>query len=120
MLNRYIIERKIPGVGASSDADLSKIAGKSIEAMDSLGSKKIQWIQSYVTDDKVYCEYFAENDEVVREHAKLAGMPADSVSKVTQICDPTTANSDLDVLRGKKSTERQDISNAGDVNVGLS
>lgn len=114
MLNRYIIERKIPGIGGSSEADLAKIASKSNEVLDSLGSKKIQWIQSYVTDDKVYCEYFAENEDVVREHAKLGGFPADNISKVTHICDPTTANSDFDILKGKKSTERENLFKGGE------
>lgn len=111
MLNRYIIERKIPGVGASSDADFAKIAGKSNEVLSSLGPK-IQWLQSYVTDDKIYCEYLAENEDIVREHAKLGGFPADSVSKVTHICDPTTATDDFAELKTPRTSDRESFLNA--------
>lgn len=103
MLNRYIIERKMPGVGSGSNADFSQMAGKSNEVLSSLGPK-IQWLQSYVTDDKVYCEYLAESEDIVREHAKLGGFPADSVSKVTHICDPTTASDDFEELKFPKSS----------------
>ena len=111
MLNRYIIERKIPKVGASSDADLAKLAGKSNGVLGLLGPK-IQWIQSYVTDDKVYCEYFAENEAVVREHAKMVGLPADSVAKVSHICDPATANNDFEALKSSSGPDREDFLNA--------
>ncbi len=106
MLNRYIIERNINGVGAGSDSDFSNMAGKSNEVLATLGSK-IQWLKSYVTDDKVYCEYLAENEDVVREHAKLGGFPADSVAKVTHICDPTTATDDFSELRSPQSPQRE-------------
>ena len=111
MLNRYIIERKMPGVGGSSNDDFAKMAGKSNEVLTSLGPK-IQWLQSYITDDKVYCEYLAENEDVVREHAKLGGFPADSIAKVTHICDPTTATDDFSVLRDKQTPERESFINA--------
>lgn len=106
MLNRYIIERKIPGVGASSKQDYTNMAETSNKALSSLGPK-IQWVQSYVTDDKVYCEYFAENEDVVREHAKLAGFPADKISKVVHVCDPTTANEDVDVLKAPQTSKQE-------------
>lgn len=107
MLNRYIIERKIPGVGASSKKDFTDMAEKSNRVLTSLGPK-IQWVQSFVTEDKVYCEYLAENESIVREHAKLAGFPADSISKVKHISDPTTANEDFDVLREAQTSEQDD------------
>ena len=99
------------GVGASSDADFAKMAGKSNEVLFSLGPK-IQWVQSFITDNKVYCEYLAENDNVVKEHAKLAGLPADSVSKVTHICDPTTSTDDFQALKTLKTSGLDDFLNA--------
>lgn len=107
MLNRYIIERKIPGVGAGSKEDFTNMAVKSNKVLTSLGPK-IQWVQSFVTNDKVYCEYLAENENIVREHAKLGGFPADSIAKVSHVCDPTTANEDFDVLKETKSSKHED------------
>jgi hypothetical protein len=110
MLNRYIIERKIPGVGESSEEDYSKLAGKSNEALSKL-SPKVQWVQSFVTNDKVYCEYLAENEDVVREHAKMVGIPADTVSKVVHVCDPTTASEfDVSKASAQKSSVAQEKS----------
>lgn len=109
MLNRYIIERKIPGVGAGSQEDFAAMSKKSNEVLSSLGPK-IQWVQSFVTDDKVYCEYLAENEDLVREHAKLGGFPADSISKVSHICDPTTADSDFSELQNRpNATQNVDL-----------
>lgn len=107
MLNRYIIERKIPGVGAGSKQDFTNMAEKSNKALTSLGPK-IQWVQSFVTEDKVYCEYLAENENLVREHAKLGGFPADRIAKVSHVCDPTTANEDFDVLKEAKTPKHED------------
>ena len=106
MLNRYIIERKIPGVGSGPDKDFAQMAGKSNEVLSALGPK-IQWVQSFVTPDKVYCEYLAENEELVKEHAKRGGFPADSILKVNHVCDPTTAETDFSAL--KTDTKSQDI-----------
>ncbi len=111
MLNRYIIERKMPGVGAGSDTEYSDMANKSNKVLDTLGSK-IQWLKSYVTADKVYCEYLAENEELVKEHAKQGGFPADSIAKVTHICDPTTATDDFAELRSKATGTDQNVLNA--------
>lgn len=96
----------MPGVGAGSKQDFTNMAGKSNEVLGALGPK-IQWIQSFVTDNKVYCEYLAEDEKTVREHAKMAGFPADSVAKVTHVCDPTTANEEFDVLRESKTSKRE-------------
>lgn len=107
MLNRYIIERKMPGVGAGSNQDFKDMATKSNKVLTSLGPK-IQWVQSFVTGDKVYCEYLAENENIVREHAKLGGFPADSIAKVNHICDPTTASDDFSELKGKKNSKYEE------------
>ena len=87
---KYVIEREIPGAGKLSAPQLHSIAQKSCGVLQKLGSQ-IQWVQSYVTDDKVYCVYIAPNEELVREHARQGGFPANRVSEVKQVIDPTTA-----------------------------
>ena len=87
---KYVIERNIPGAGKMSSADLKSVAQKSCGVLRKLGSE-IQWVHSYVTDDKIYCVYVAPNEKLVREHAKQGGFPADSVVAVRRIIDPTTA-----------------------------
>ncbi len=87
---QYLIERNIPGAGALSPADLKAISQKSVGVLNELGPK-IQWVQSYVTGDQVHCIYRAPNEAMVREHARLGGFPADRVSEITGIIDPTTA-----------------------------
>jgi hypothetical protein len=89
---KYIIEREIPNAGALSPADLKGIAQRSCAVLQKLGSE-IQWVQSYVTEDKVTCVYIAANAELIREHARLGGFPADRVLEVATIIDPTTAES---------------------------
>jgi hypothetical protein len=87
---KYVIEREIPGAGSLSAADLQGVAQKSCTVLNGMGPQ-IQWVQSYVTGDKVYCVYIAPNEEMVREHARQGGFPANSVSEVKSIIDPTTA-----------------------------
>jgi cell division inhibitor SulA len=87
---KYVIEREIPGVGKLTAAQLQAISQKSCGVLQKLGSQ-INWIESYVTDDKIYCIYIAPNAELVREHAKQGGFPANRVSEVRQVIDPTTA-----------------------------
>lgn len=87
---KYIIERDIPDAGKLSGAELKSISQKSCGVLNQLGPQ-VQWVQSYVTGDKIYCEYIAPNEELVREHARLGGFPANRVSQVTAIIDPTTA-----------------------------
>jgi len=87
---KYIIEREIPGAGELSAQELQGISQKSCGILNKLGSQ-IQWLESYVTDNKIYCVYIAPNEEMVREHAKQGGFPADRVSEVKSIIDPTTA-----------------------------
>jgi hypothetical protein len=89
---KYIIEREIPNAGALSAADLKAISQKSCGVLQQLGPS-IQWVQSYVTEDKITCVYIAPNADIIREHAKLGGFPADRVLEVAQIIDPTTAES---------------------------
>ena len=87
---KYIIEREIPGAGKLTTAELQGISQKSCSVLSELGPQ-IQWVESYVTDDKVYCVYIAPNEELVREHAKQGGFPANRVSEVRTIIDPTTS-----------------------------
>jgi hypothetical protein len=87
---KYIIEREIPGAGKLTGDQLLGISQKSCGVLVKLGPQ-IQWVQSYVTGDKIYCVYIAPNEEMVREHAKQGGFPANRVSEVTRIIDPTTA-----------------------------
>jgi hypothetical protein len=87
---KFVIERDIPGAGKLSPKELQAISQKSRSAMNAMGSE-IQWVQSYVTDDKVYCVYIAPNEEAVRKHAQQSGFPANKVSQVQSIIDPTTA-----------------------------
>lgn len=87
---KYVIEREIPGAGKLSTEQLQAISQKSCGVLRQLGPQ-IQWIQSYVTDDKVYCVYIAPNEEMVREHARQGGFPANRISEIKQVIDPTTA-----------------------------
>lgn len=87
---KYVIEREIPGIGKSSTNDLQAIAQKSCGVLNKMGPE-IQWIQSYVVDDKIYCVYIAPNEQMVREHARQGGFPANKISKVRAIIDPTTS-----------------------------
>ena len=87
---RYLIEREIPGAGKLSAADLQSISQKSCSVLRDLGPQ-IQWVHSYVTDDKIYCVYIAPNEAMVRKHAELGGFPVNAVSVVRTTIDPTTA-----------------------------
>ena len=87
---KYVIEREIPGAGSLSAEELNGISQKSCGVLQDLGPQ-IQWLHSYVTDDKIYCVYIAPNEELVREHASQGGFPANSVSEVRNMIDPTTA-----------------------------
>ena len=91
VMPKYVIERAIPGAGGLSQTDLQGISQKSREVLSKLGPE-IQWVQSYVTGDKIYCAYIAPNAEIIREHARMGGFPADSVEEVKSIIDPTTAD----------------------------
>src|SRR5467141_2505107 len=87
---KYVIEREIPGAGDMSPQELQAVSQKSCIVLQNLGSQ-IQWLQSYVTGDKIYCVYIAPNEEMIREHASQGGFPANRVSEIKSIIDPTTA-----------------------------
>ena len=88
---KYVIEREVPGAGKLSSDQLKAISETSCGVLRKLGPE-IQWVHSYVTGDKIYCVYIAPNEELVREHARQGGFPANSVAQVTSIIDPTTAD----------------------------
>jgi hypothetical protein len=87
---KYVIERELPGAGKLTPEQLHAISQTSCSVLRNLGPQ-IQWVHSYVTDDKIYCVYIAPNAEMVREHARQGQFPANSVSEVRSIIDPTTA-----------------------------
>ncbi len=87
---KFVIEREIPGAGKLSPQELQAISQRSCSVLKGMGPQ-IQWVHSYVTDDKIYCVYIAPNEEAVREHAKQGGFPANKVSRVRSVVDPTTA-----------------------------
>ncbi len=87
---KYVIEREIPGAGKLTTEQLNGISQKSCSVLKALGPQ-IQWVESYVTDDKIYCVYIAPNEAMVREHAKQGGCPANRVSEIRRMIDPTTA-----------------------------
>jgi hypothetical protein len=86
---KYVIEREIPGAGTLSERDLKAASQKSCRTLRDL--PQVQWQQSYVTGDKLYCVYIAPDEEQIKEHARLSGFPANRISQVTAIIDPTTA-----------------------------
>jgi hypothetical protein len=89
---KFVIEREIPGIGSASAEQVQAIAQKSCSVLNNLGPQ-IQWLQSFVTDNKIYCVYIAPNEEMVREHAQQGGFPANSVAQVRRVIDPTTSES---------------------------
>ena len=92
---KFVIEREIPGAGNLSKEELQSISQTSCGVLSNLGPQ-IQWIESFVTDDQVYCVYIAPNEEMIREHGRQGGFPANKISEVRTIIDPTTAEiSDL-------------------------
>ena len=88
---KYVIERVVPGAGKLSPAELKAMSQRSCNVLNELGPQ-IQWVQSYVTDNKLYCVYIAPNEEMVHEHARRGGFPANHVSQVKTVIDPTTAD----------------------------
>jgi hypothetical protein len=87
---KFVIEREIPNVGSLSPEELQAVAQKSCSVLQNLGPQ-INWLHSYVTDNKIYCVYIAPNEELVREHASQGGFPANSVAQIRHVIDPTTA-----------------------------
>ncbi|HEX5380558.1 MAG TPA: DUF4242 domain-containing protein [Phenylobacterium sp.] len=89
-MKKYVIEREIPGVEKLNRDELKGAAGASNDALSKL-APKVQWVQSFVTKDRTFCIYLAENEDVINEHARLSGFPANKITEVTGIIDPTTA-----------------------------
>ena len=87
---KFIIERDVSGASAFSARELHDMSRKSIDAIREVG-KKIQWVQSYITEDKIYCEYIAQSEDVIREHARRGGFPVTRISRVQAVIDPVTA-----------------------------
>ena len=90
IMPKFVIERDISGAGKLSPAELKSISQKSCGVLSSMGPS-IQWLQSYVTDDKIYCVYLAADETLVRRHAELGGFPANKISRVSTVIDPATA-----------------------------
>ncbi|MGH9346133.1 MAG: DUF4242 domain-containing protein [Vicinamibacterales bacterium] len=88
---KYLIERQIPGAGALTEAQLRDITRKSNEVLSGLGPS-IQWVQSYVTPDAIYCVYIAPDEQLIREHAQRGGFPATKITRIGGTIDPTTAD----------------------------
>ena len=87
---KYVIEREIPNAGKLTQQELKAISQKSCGVLQQLGPQ-VQWVESYVTDDKVYCVYIAPNEQMIREHARQGGFPANKISAVRSVISPTTA-----------------------------
>jgi hypothetical protein len=87
---KYLIERTVPGAGQMDEAALAAIASKSNDVLRDLGPD-VQWVQSYVSDDKITCVYVAANEDIIREHGRCGGFPVDAVYQVRAIIDPTTS-----------------------------
>lgn len=87
---KFVIEREIPGAGNLTDAEIQEISRKSLAVLHGMGTK-IQWLQSYVTGDKVYCVYLAPDEATIREHAQRGGLPANRISAVRRMIDPSSA-----------------------------
>jgi hypothetical protein len=92
-LRKYVIEREIPKIGSASRDQLRAAAAKSNGVLRELGPE-IQWVESYVADDKIYCVYLAENEGMVRKHAEMSGFPASKISEIRKTIDPTTERPD--------------------------
>jgi hypothetical protein len=89
-LPKYVIEREIPGAGDLSGPELQAVSQKSCTVLQNLGPQ-IQWVQSYVTGDKIYCIYIAPSEDMIRAHAQQGGFPANRISEIKTVIDPTTA-----------------------------
>jgi hypothetical protein len=91
-LKKFIIERDIPKVGSLDDKQLSDAANKSNDALCKIGAQDIQWVESYVADDKTFCVYFATDEETIRRHSKMSGFPANTITEIGTVIDPSTAD----------------------------
>jgi hypothetical protein len=91
MLRKYVIERDLPAVGSLERQQLKEAAAKSNAALKQLGPA-IQWVESYVAGDKTFCIYLAENEDIIKKHSEISGFPANKITEVRKMIDPTTAN----------------------------
>jgi hypothetical protein len=89
MMRKYLIERRLPGVGKQTPGDLTAAAAKSNQVLRNLGTG-VQWLNSYVTDDAIFCVYLAENEDLIRRHAVESGFPADKINSVRAVLDPAS------------------------------
>jgi hypothetical protein len=87
----YIVERELPGAGRLSPEELQEASKESNVVRSELGAGELQWVKSYITDDKIYCVYIARDEDILREHARCLDIPADRITRVTAVTDPTTA-----------------------------
>ena len=87
---KFVVERELPGAGKLSDSDFHGVASKSCEVLKNMGPQ-IQWLESYVTDHKIYCVYISPDEDMIREHAKQGGFPATKISQIRRTIDPTTS-----------------------------
>lgn len=94
---RYVIEREIPGAGKLSQAELQAISQKSCNVINELGPQ-IQWVESYVTEDKIYCVYQAPNKGILKQHAEMGGFPADRIEEIKNVINPVTAEKVLEAV----------------------
>jgi hypothetical protein len=94
-MNRYLIQRNVPGAGRLSAEDLQKLARSSVEVLSTL-SPRLQWNESFVTDDHLFCVYLAEDEEAIREHGRRGGFPVDGIHQIGSVIDPTTASAPSD------------------------
>jgi hypothetical protein len=90
VMPKYVIERELPGAGKLTDEQIQGISQKSCQVLDRLGPQ-IQWVESYVTDDKIYCIYISPNKEMIEKHAAEGGFPANRISEIKRVIDPTSA-----------------------------
>ena len=105
---QYVIEREIPGIGNLSDAEFQKIARKSVAVLKEMGPE-IQWLHSYVTGDKIYCVYLAPDEETIREHARRGGFPANRVTAVRRMLDPSLGVNGISIRRLKGQARSADL-----------
>jgi len=89
-MRKFLIEREVPGAGRMNEAEFRQLARKSVNVLRELGAD-IQWVHSYVTGDKLYCVYLAEDADLIREHARLGGFPCNKVSAIENVIDPVSA-----------------------------
>ena len=93
-MQKFVIERDIPGVGKMTASELQTVARRSANVLADLGVE-IQWVESYICGDKIYCVYFAADEELIREHGRLTGIPCNSITKISKVIDPSFAFIDL-------------------------